>query len=196
MKATEMLNQVKNLLGVELTDVQLAELKLQNGTVLEAESFESGKEVFIKTEDENVALPVGEYELEDNKILVVEEEGVIKEIKNAEHEEDEDKDKEKEDMRYVTREEFRKEMDELKEHINKMMDHKDKEKEKMSSEEVSLAVTEVLNEEAQLKEELSKPASAPIKHNPEEEKTVSRFKFAQNRNKSTLDRVLETISNK
>ena len=191
-----MLNQVKNLLGVELTDVQLAELKLQNGTVLEAESFESGKEVFIKTEDENVALPVGEYELEDNKILVVEEEGVIKEIKNAEHEEDEDKDKEKEDMRYVTREEFRKEMDELKEHINKMMDHKDKEKEKMSSEEVSLAVTEVLNEEAQLKEELSKPASAPIKHNPEEEKTVSRFKFAQNRNKSTLDRVLETISNK
>ena len=191
-----MLNQVKNLLGVELTDVQLAELKLQNGTVLEAESFESGKEVFIKTEDENVALPVGEYELEDNKILVVEEEGVIKEIKNAEHEEDEDKDKEKEDMRYVTREEFRKEMDELKEHINKMMDHKDKEKEKMSSEEVSLAVTEVLNEEAQLKEELSKPASAPIKHNPEEEKTVSRFKFAQNRNKSTLDRVMETISNK
>jgi len=99
-------------------------------------------------------------------------------------------------MRYVTREEFRKEMDELKEHINKMMDHKDKEKEKMSSEEVSLAVTEVLNEEAQLKEELSKPASAPIKHNPEEEKTVSRFKFAQNRNKSTLDRVMETISNK
>ena len=191
-----MLNQVKNLLGVELTDVQLAELKLQNGTVLEAESFESGKEVFIKTKDENVALPVGEYELEDNKILVVEEEGVIKEIKNAEHEEDEDKDKEKEDMRYVTREEFRKEMDELKEHINKMMDHKDKEKEKMSSEEVSLAVTEVLNEEAQLKEELSKPASAPIKHNPEEEKTVSRFKFAQNRNKSTLDRVMETISNK
>ena len=50
--------------------------------------------------------------------------------------------------------------------------------------------------EAQLKEELSKPASEPIKHNPEEEKTVSRFKFAQNRNKSTLDRVMETISNK
>ena len=196
MKATEMIKQVKNLLGVELSDIQLAELKLENGTVLEADAFESGKEVFIKTEDENVALPVGEYELEDNKILVVEEEGVIKEIKNAEHEEDEDKDKEKEDMRYVTREEFRKEMDELKEHINKMMDHKDKEKEKMSSEEVSLAVTEVLNEEAQLKEELSKPASAPIKHNPEEEKTVSRFKFAQNRNKSTLDRVMETISNK
>ena len=196
MKATEMLNQVKNLLGVELTDVQLAELKLQNGTVLEAESFETGKEVFIKTEDENVALPVGEYELEDNQILVVEEEGVIKEIKAQEEKEDEEEDKEQ--MRYVTREEFRKEMDELKDMVQKMM--KPEDKEEMSAEEVSLAVTEVLNKEAEekeiLKEELSKPASEPIKHNPEQEKTVNRFKFAQNRNKSTLDRVMETLSNK
>ena len=148
MKATEVLKQVKNILGVELSDIQLAELKLENGTVLEAEVFESGKEVFIKTEDEKVALPVGEYELEDNRVLVIEEEGMIKEIKNAEHEEDEKEDEDKMKMRYVTREEFRKEMDDLKEHINKMMDHKDKEKEEMSSdlqEKVSLAVTEVFS---------------------------------------------------
>ena len=94
MKATEVLKQVKNILGVELSDIQLAELKLENGTVLEAEVFESGKEVFIKTEDEKVALPVGEYELEDARILVVEEEGMIKEIKAQEEEEKED---EKED---------------------------------------------------------------------------------------------------
>ena len=201
MKATEILNQVKNLLGVELSesDIQLAELKLENGTVLEADAFESGKEVFIRTEDEKVALPVGEYELEDNRLLVVEEEGIINEIKAEEHEEDDDK----EEMKYVTREEFRKEMDELKEHIDKMMDHKDKEKEKMSSqvaEEVSLAVTEVLNSEAEekesLKEELSKPAAEPMKHSPEESKTEMKFKFAGNRRKSTLDRVMETIINK
>ena len=42
-----------------------------NGTVLEADAFESGKEVFIRTEDEKVALPVGEYELEDNRILLL-----------------------------------------------------------------------------------------------------------------------------
>jgi hypothetical protein len=204
MKATEVLKQVKNILGVELSDIQLAELKLENGTVLEAEVFESGKEVFIKTEDEKVALPVGEYELEDARVLVVEEEGMIKEIKNAEHEEDEkedDKEDEKDKMRYVTREEFRKEMDELKEHINKMMDHKDKEK--MSSdlqEEVSLAVTEVLNSEAEekeaLKQELSKPAAEPLKHSPEQEKSSRGFKFAQNRRMSTLDRVMEQITNK
>ena len=202
MKATEVLKQVKNILGVELSDIQLAELKLENGTVLEAEVFESGKEVFIKTEDEKVALPVGEYELEDARVLVVEEEGMIKEIKNAEHEEDEKED-EKDKMRYVTREEFRKEMDELKEHINKMMDHKDKEKEEMSSdlqEKVSLAVTEVLNSEAEekeaLKQELSKPAAEPLKHSPEQEKSSRGFKFAQNRRMSTLDRVMEQITNK
>ena len=201
MKATEVLKQVKNILGVELSDIQLAELKLENGTVLEAEVFESGKEVFIKTEDEKVALPVGEYELEDARVLVVDEEGMIKEIKNAEHEEDEKEDEEKVDARYVTREEFRKEMDELKEHINKMMDHKDKEK--MSSdfeEKVSLAVTEVLNSEAEekeaLKQELSKPAAEPLKHSPEQEKSSRGFKFAQNRRMSTLDRVMEQITNK
>ena len=203
MKATEMIKQVKNLLGVELSDIQLAELKLENGTVLEADAFESGKEVFIKTEDENVALPVGEYELEDNRLLVVEEEGVIKEIKAQEEEEKEDEEKEddKEEMRYVTREEFRKEMDELKDMVEKMMSPKDKED--MSSqiqEEVYLAVTEVLNSQAEekeiLKEELSQPAAEPLKHNPEEKKSNLKVKFAQNRTKSTLDRVMETISNK
>ena len=199
MKATEVLKQVKNILGVELSDIQLAELKLENGTVLEAEVFESGKEVFIKTEDEKVALPVGEYELEDNRVLVIEEEGMIKEIKAQEEEEKEEE--EKKEMSYVTREEFRKEMDELKEMVEKMMNPKDKEG--MSSdvqEKVSLAVTEVLNSEAEakeaLKEELSKPAAAPLKHSPEQEKSNKGFKFAQNRRLSTLDRVMEQIVNK
>ena len=202
MKATEVLKQVKNILGVELSDIQLAELKLENGTVLEAEVFESGKEVFIKTEDEKVALPVGEYELEDARVLVVEEEGMIKEIKAQDEEEKEDeKEDDKEEMRYVTKEEFRKEMDELKDMVEKMM--KPEDKEKMSSqiqEEVSLAVTEVLNSEAQekeaLKQELSQPAAEPLKHSPEQEKTSRGFKFAQNRRMSTLDRVMEQITNK
>ena len=52
----EMLKEIKTLLGVEETkEVSLAQMKLENGTVLEAESFEAGKEVFIVTEDEKVA---------------------------------------------------------------------------------------------------------------------------------------------
>lgn len=192
-----MLNQVKNLLGVELSDIQLAELKLENGTVLEADAFESGKEVFIRTEDEKVALPVGEYELEDNRILVVEEEGLIKEIKAEEHEEEEEKKEEEVDMEYVSREEFKKEIDEIKGMIEKMMDHGDKKKEEMSSqvaEQVSLAVTEVLNEQEVLKEELSAPAVEPLKHNPEVETSNFKVKFAQKRNESTLDRVMKNIA--
>ena len=151
MKATDMLNQVKNLLGVELSEseITLAQLKLENGTVLEADSFEAGKEVFILTEDEKVALPVGEYELEDNRILVIEEEGLIKEIKAEEH--DEEEKEEEVQAEYVSREEFKKEIDEIKAMIE---DLGKGEKEEMSSqvaEEVSLAVTEVLNSEAEEK---------------------------------------------
>ena len=49
MKATEILNQVKNLLGVELSesDIQLAELKLENGTVLEALLNQVKKFLFV-----------------------------------------------------------------------------------------------------------------------------------------------------
>ena len=70
MKANDMLTQVKELLGmeVEAEKVELAQMTLENGTVLEAEAFEAGAEVFIVTEGERVALPVGEYELEDGNV--------------------------------------------------------------------------------------------------------------------------------
>ena len=87
MKSNEMINQVKELLGMEAAKIELATAKLDNGTVIEAESFEEGKEIFIVTEDEKVALPVGDYTMEDGMILVVTEEGIIGEIKEAEAEE-------------------------------------------------------------------------------------------------------------
>jgi len=183
-----MVNQIKNLLGVELSEttnneVVLAQLQLENGTILEAESFESGKEIFILTEDQKVALPVGEYMLEDGRILNIQEEGLISEIKaekeeEDEKEEDEKKDKEEEKMEYVTKEEFRKEMDDLKKVIEEMGYGKKEEDKEEMSQQVSLAVTEILNEQEQLKEELSQPAAKPLKHSPEnkDEKKLS-FKF-------------------
>ena len=194
MKSQELLSQIKNLLGME--DVQLEKLSLDNGTVLEAELFESGKEVFILSDDEKIPLPVGEYALEDGKVLSVQEEGLISEL--YEHKDDEEKeekkdkeeDEDKEKMRYVTREEFRKEMDDLKKHIEdevkKMMDHKDKEKDEMASQVATEIAVEMSNQ----------PAAKPIKHSPENKKTEPKFKFAQNRKASTLDRVMESIINK
>ena len=104
MKSTEMLKKIKTFLvedkveetieeTVEETQlesqeeikeeikeevkVELAQAKLENGTVVESESFKAGDEIFIITDDEKVAMPVGEYVMEDGKLLVVEEEGII-----------------------------------------------------------------------------------------------------------------------
>ena len=75
-----MLNQIKTLLNIE---VKLEEMKLENGTVVSAESFEKGKEIFIVTDDEKVAMPVGEYLLEDGRLVVVEEEGSIADVREG-----------------------------------------------------------------------------------------------------------------
>ena len=96
MKSTEILDKIKTFLGDEKVvetqletqeEVKLAQAKLDNGTILEAEAFEAGNEIFIVTEDEKVAVPVGEYQMEDGQILVISEEGIIGEIKAQEEEE-------------------------------------------------------------------------------------------------------------
>ena len=84
MKANEVLNKIKSIVGVELAEeVNLAEMKLQNGTVVEAEKFEKGEAIFIKSDEEKIALPVGEYILEDGRLLVVEEEGLIADMRDV-----------------------------------------------------------------------------------------------------------------
>ena len=87
MNSKQTLNKVKTLLGME---VKLEQMQLENGVILEAEVFEAGNEVFIVNEDERVALPVGEYELESGMMLIVSEEGIIGEIKEAEAEQEQE----------------------------------------------------------------------------------------------------------
>jgi hypothetical protein len=195
MKATEMLNKIKTFLGEETADivenienqetVELAQAKLENDTVLEAEAFEAGNEVFIVTEDEKVAVPVGEYTMEDGKILVVAEEGIIAEIKEAEAEEEVEA--QEEELGYVTKEELAEAVSEIKAMIEDMK------KEEMS-EEVEEATENEVELSAELQEELAQPAAEPIAHNPEKNNNFN-VKFAQNRKQSTLDRVLSKINN-
>lgn len=193
MKATETLNKIANLLNVELAaqeEIKLEQVKLENGTVIEAESFEADQPVFIVTEDERVALPIGEYELEDGRVLVVAEEGIIGELRAAGEEapaaeeevEAAEEEKEEEEMAYATKEELGAAIDELKgmiEEIKGMM--APKEEEEMAEEK---------------KEELSskKPVAKPIKANPEKSQPVKMRSFGQKANGSTLDRVLSKIS--
>ena len=197
MKPTEMLKEIKSLLGIELsaevevqaeeTKVELAQMTLENGTVLEAEEFAAGQEVFIITEEDRIALPVGEYELEDGQILVVEEEGLIADIKAEEAEVEVEVEAAEEEMGYVNKEEFAAAIDEIKAMIEEVKaGMKDKE-------EMAQVQAEV---EAQVKEELSAtPAAAPLKHNPEGEAKKEAFAYATKRNPSTRDRVLSRIAN-
>ena len=164
----------------------------------------AGNEVFIVTEDEKVAVPVGEYQLEDGRILVVAEEGLISEIKTEEAEEEteevevEAKEEEKEEMGYATKEELA-EVKSMIEEIKAMLEPK----EDLSADELGNLITEELckHEKVELsevpeevQEELNEPAAEPIKANPETKQNLSKFNIAPNRRLSTLDRVFSKLN--
>jgi len=195
MKPTEMLKEIKNLLGIELsaeveeTKVEFAQMTLENGAVIEAEEFAPEFEVFIITEEDRIALPVGEYELEDGRILVVVDEGIISEVRSEEAVEEAPVEEVEaaEEMAYVRKEELAAAVEEIKAMIDELKAGM-KEKEEMAAEAAEV--------EAQVKQELSAtPAAAPLKHNPEAQAQKEVFNYATKRRESTRDRVLSKISN-
>jgi hypothetical protein len=176
-------------------EVKLESMKLENGTTIEAEAFEANQEVFIVTEeDEKIALPVGEYTLEDGRILVVAEEGIIAEVRAEEEapeeapateevEEVEQAEEEpKEEMSYATKEELSAAVEEMKamiEEIKAMMSPKEEEMaEEVKEEEVDLSADE--------------PAAKPIKHSPDT-KTADLQKFSKGARKDTLSRIFDKL---
>ena len=198
-----MLKQIKTLLSLE---VKLEDMKLENGTVISADSFEEGSEVFIVTDDEKVAMPVGEYILEDSRLLVVSEEGVIADVREvadevpaketeegeeitSDLEEEAPAEEAKEEMGYATREELASRCDELKSMIDEV-------KAMMAPKEEDLAedAANVLKSRT-VKEEFSEAAAAPIKHNPEAvSNQKTKVEFGKGKFTSTLDRVLNKLN--
>ena len=192
MKSQETLSKIMELLNLQ-DEVKLESMKLENGTTIEAEAFEPNQEVFIVTEeDEKIALPIGEYTLEDGRILVVAEEGIIAEVRAEEEEapeevveeapaeEEVEQAEEKEEMSYATKEELSAAVEEMKamiEEIKAMMSAKEEE---MSEEvkEVDLSADE--------------PAAKPIKHSPDS-KPVEMHKFAKGAQKDTLSRIFDKL---
>jgi len=192
MKSQETLSKIMQILNLkeeEVKEVKGAQETLENGTILEAEAFEPGNEVFIVTDDERVALPVGEYELADGRVLVVSEEGVIGEIKaagaeeeapaeeveaNEEEEVPAEEDQEEEELNYVTREELAEVVNEIKKMVEEMM----QEKEEMAKEKLS---------------KRPRPARKPMKHNPET-KPAPQVNLTGKKGGSTIDRVLAKLS--
>jgi len=186
-----LINQIKTLLGME---VKLEQMKLADGvTVLEADVFEAGNEIFIVTEDEQkIPVPVGEYELEDGRILVVVEEGIISEIKEKVEEEEEV------EVEEPIEEEAKKEqeMETSKTAPKKTIESVVKETffseiEKLQAENETLKA-----ELSKLKEEKEVELSEvkPISFNPENENKVESIKIASKRPRTIMDSVLERLN--
>jgi len=189
-KTTKILNEVKTLLGME---VKLAQMKLQDGvTVIEAESFEAGYSVGIVTEEGIVPAPVGEHILEDGRVLVIEQEGVIKEIKDAQTEQPEpemeveveaseevSEPTAKKIIETISKESFFSEIEALK-------------KENLELKEQLVKLSEVKEE---VVVESNEPAADPIAFNPENKKPVQLMQYGKNRPRNIMDSVLNKIVN-
>lgn len=200
MKSQETLSKIMELLNLQ-DEVKLESMKLENGTTIEAEAFEPNQEVFIVTEDERIALPVGEYEMEDGRILVVAEEGVIAEMRDAGEPEAEEpqaeetteeveanEEEEKEEMAYATKEELSAAVAEMKEMIDEikaMMSPKE-----MAEEPKEELAEEVVEEEVDLSAD--EPAAKPIKHSPDT-KPADLHKFSKGARKDTLSRIFDKL---
>lgn len=204
MSDNKILNKVRTLLGME---VKLEQMKLTDGvSVLEADAFEAGNEVFIVTEDEQkIPVPVGEYELEDMRILVVLEEGLIAEIKEAEEEEEEVEVEEpeveagkpmEEEMSVETP--VKKTVESIiKETFFSKIEELQAENEALKAElakHTAQPIEEAKTEEAPVELAAADAEPKPILHNPENAKEINLINLSGKRGRSTMDAILEKLS--
>jgi hypothetical protein len=196
MSAKTQINKIKTLLGLE---IKLEQMKLENGTILEAEAFEAGAEIFIVNEEDRIAVPMGEYMLEDGKVLIIAEDGIIGEIKEMEAPAEEaapeaeveveaeaETSTPKKVVESITKEMFFSEIEKLRNEIAELKAAKVEVKEEV---ELSAGVKEVAVE-------LSAEEAQPLKHNPEgavEKKQTNLF--AQKAPKTTRDLVFSKLFN-
>ena len=197
MSAKTQINKIKTLLGLE---IKLEQMKLENGTILEAEAFEAGAEIFIVNEEDRIAVPMGEYMLEDGKVLIIAEDGIIGEIKEMEAPAEEEAPEveveveaeaetstPKKVVESITKEMFFSEIEKLRNEIAELKAAKVEVKEEV---ELSAEVN------GKVAVELSAEEAQPLKHNPEgavEKKQTNLF--AQKAPKTTRDLVFSKLFN-
>jgi hypothetical protein len=185
---SNVITEIKKLLGME---IKLEQMTLDNGTVIEAEIFEAGQAVFIVNGEDRVALPVGEYILDNGMILVVAVEGEIAEIKEAAAEE-------------VETPEVEVEVEQAAEPTpataKKVIESTVKESH-FSKEDVDALKAEIetlkteLAKQVEVIEEKVELSAQPLTHNPDAKPNVEKILFSQNRTMTTFDRVMNKIAN-
>jgi hypothetical protein len=190
MKANNILNRILAELS-SIREVKFEQMNLENGAVLEAESFEAGNEVFVVSGDDRVAAPIGEHLLEDGRVLVITEEGVIAEIKEAAAEAEEVE----VEVEAAAATELAEEVEEapaVVAIIEKVLEEIAMMREEMKGMREEMGGYAKKEEMSAIKAELSAaPAAKPIKHNPE---TKQVQKMSANRPEKTIDRVLARMN--
>ncbi len=175
-------------------EVKLEQMMLADGvTVLEADAFESEMEIVIVTEDDQkIPVPVGEYEMEDGRILVVENEGIISEMKEMETEEEAPEVEEEVEVETEKKEEMETAKAAPKKTIESVV------------KETFFAEIEALKTENEmLKAELAKINEVtetelsevkPISFNPENDNPVEITRLASKKPRTIMDSVLDKLS--
>lgn len=152
-----------NLTVTEEKSTELAEVTLENGTVLYADDeFVAGAEAYIiNDEGERISVPAGDYELNDGRLLVIGEGGKVEEIKGAPEAEEaaEEKDEERVEQSADTEEPAEAEA-EAELDVEVELEDKEEDEEKMyvtrtEVEEMIRAAFEALKEDEEDKEEMS-----------------------------------------
>jgi hypothetical protein len=153
---------IKSVFGEQPSEVKFAEAELENGQVIEAESFEPGSSVFLRTEDGPIPLPEGEYLLKDGSMIVVAADGTIAEITpSAEAEEPAAeaaavKEEMSEEKEFVTKEDFEAFKQEVLEGVSLMATQMSEQKKKVELSDGAKAELEQLKKSLHKKRNLNK----------------------------------------
>jgi len=199
MKANTILNRILAELA-SVREVKFATMNLENGAVLEAEAFEAGNEVFVVSGEDRVPAPVGEHKLEDGRILIVLEEGMIAEIKEAEAPVEVEVEMQSEEAVAVAEEVASEAVSEVTEEVAAVIEVAVAEAIAPLVEEIQSEMKKMKDEMGKYKQELaaakkefsSQAAAKPIKHNPSKEQA---HKVEFNRPMKAIDRVLARLNN-
>lgn len=214
MKAQDILNNVMVALGLEpqapAQQVNFEQRKQADGdSVFEAETFEVGSAVFVTAEDgERMPVPEGTYTLEDGMTMVVDDQGVIASIGEAQEQPPANAPKEEEEVvasanppvanpKKVVESQVREthfsaeEMTAVKVELEKVVTEFENEKAQWDKERVELTA-----EIDALKEKLAEePAVDPLTHNVEGNAPQKVAFKSRNWKQTTQDRVYRRMSN-
>lgn len=167
MNATEAINKIKLMLGLEVKKLQFeTKAVLKDGTEVYSEGpIAAGEGLFVITEEGLIPAPQGEHETSEGLIVIVDDKGIITEVKNPTEVENgyEDKEKKMEDTETPETEVADKIAETIVEALKPLMEEMGKMKEEMK------------NYKEKLEKFSKSPAGQPVISNKTEPKPDNLF---------------------